>query len=44
MNCTLEDILFQYKINLFIIRKFWGDKDCTEDQMLDWKSSFKPGW
>lgn len=44
MNYTPEVILFQYKANIFIIKKFWGDVDYAEDQMLDWKSSFKPIW
>lgn len=43
-NCTPEVILFQYKANLFLIKEFWGDADSAEDQILDWKRSFKPVW
>lgn len=44
VNSTPEVTLFQYKANLFIIKKFWGDVDCVEDQTLDWKSLFEPVW
>lgn len=32
MNYTTEVILFQYKANLYLIKNFWGDVDCVEDQ------------
>lgn len=43
MNYTPEVILFQYKADLYIVKKFWGDVDCVEDQTLGWKSLFQPG-
>lgn len=42
MNYTPEVILFQYKANSYIIKNFWGDVDCVEDQTLGWKILFQP--
>lgn len=42
MNSTPEVILFQYRANLYIMKNFWGDVDCVEDQTLGWKILFQP--